>query len=132
MALAPAIKVLLAHPHRVINHSVALYFAEKGYLVRVIEQIGNIQMFARRWQPHIMLISSAFGDEEVNVICAALGDDSLLAHIPIIMLLNVDNRQSRLLALEAGVHDVISQPFDIEELELRIKAAVRLSTTTRV
>ena len=126
----PAIKLLLAHPHRVINQSINLYFAEKGYLVRVIERVDNIRMFARRWQPHVMLISSAFEEGDIYAACTAFSNDALLEHIPIIMLLNVDSRQNRLIALESGVHDVVTQPFDIEELEMRIKAAVRLSTLT--
>ena len=35
---------------------------------------------------------------------------------------------ARLEALEAGVNDIIAKPFDIEELRLRVEAAIRLST----
>jgi DNA-binding response OmpR family regulator len=30
--------------------------------------------------------------------------------------------------LEAGVADIVSKPFDIEELRLRVEAAIRLAT----
>jgi DNA-binding response OmpR family regulator len=44
------------------------------------------------------------------------------------MLLHVNDRQARLEALEVGVSDIVTRPFDIEELRLRVEAAVRLST----
>ena len=44
------------------------------------------------------------------------------------MLLHTNKRQARLAALEVGVNDILTKPFDIEELHLRIEAAIRLST----
>ncbi len=61
-------------------------------------------------------------------VCQELLEDTLTAHIPIIMLLHVDERRARLEALEVGADDIVTKPLDIEELRLRVEAAIRLST----
>ncbi|MDX1521265.1 MAG: PleD family two-component system response regulator, partial [Anaerolineae bacterium] len=83
---------------------------------------------ARPWQPRAILISTEFRDVEPYHVCRELLGDTLTSHIPIIMLLHVNERQARLKALEAGISDLVTKPFDIEELLLRVEAAIRLST----
>jgi DNA-binding response OmpR family regulator len=43
-------------------------------------------------------------------------------------MLHKNDRQARLEALEVGVGDIVIKPFDIEELHLRVRAAIRLAT----
>ena len=69
-----------------------------------------------------------FTDKDPYRVCRDLLDDTLTGHIPILMLFHLNERQARLEALEVGVGDIITKPFDIEELRLRVEAAIRLST----
>ena len=47
--------------------------------------------------------------------------------IPIIMLTVRDEKQMKLAALNAGADDYVTKPFDMEELEARIRAVLRRS-----
>ncbi len=47
---------------------------------------------------------------------------------PIIMLTVRDDKQVKLAALNAGADDYMTKPFDMEELEARIRAVLRRST----
>jgi PAS domain S-box-containing protein len=65
-------------------------------------------------------------------VCARLRADSHLAEVPVIMLTALDDRDSRLRGLQAGVDDFISKPFDPVELRARIKTITRLNRYRRL
>ena len=126
--MIPTARILVADPDPDIRETLKLYLGTSGHEVKTVELAGDIIKTARPWQPNAVLISADFADEDAKRICRDLLDDTLTGHIPIIMLLEVNERQARLEALEAGVNDIIAKPFDIEELTLRVEAAIRLST----
>ena len=121
-------RILIAEPDPDIRHTLRLYLEEQGLEIQTVEQAGSILKAARPWQPNVILISTDFTDQDAHQVCTALMEDTLTGHIPTLMLLHVNERQARLAALEAGASDVIAKPFDLEELHLRIEAAIRLAT----
>ncbi len=125
---SPKARILIADPDTDINESLRFYFEANGYEVQPVNRAGDISRMARAWQPHAILIGDEFIDKDPFRVCQELLDDTLTGHIPVIMLLHLNERQARLTALEAGVSDIIIKPFDIEELCLRVEAAIRLST----
>lgn len=124
-------RILIADPDPDIRETLRLYFQANGHEVQEIDEAVEILKTARAWQPHAILISAEFEDKNPQRVCRDLMDDTLTGHIPLIMLLHLDERQARLQALEVGVDNVVVKPFDIEELLLRVEAAIRFSTTTR-
>ena len=125
-------RVLIADPDPDIQKTLQLYFEANGHAVQTVRLAGQAVKAARAWQPHAVLISAQFTDKDPYQVCRDLLDDTLTGHIPLIMLLHLNERRARLEALEVGVSDIITKPFDIEELRLRVEAAVRLSTTIPV
>lgn len=125
----PTYRILIADPDPDIRETLQLYFEANQHQIQEVVQAGDVIKAARAWQPHAILISTEFEDKSPQQICRDLLDDTLTGHIPVIMLLHVNERQARLAALEVGVDDIITKPFDIEELLLRVEAAIRLSTT---
>lgn len=122
-------RILIADPDPDIRETLQLYFEANRHEVQIIDEAGLVLRAARSWQPHAILISAEFEDKHPQIVCKDLMDDTLTSHIPLIMLLHHDNRQARLRALEVGVDDIVTKPFDIEELLLRVEATIRLSTT---
>jgi DNA-binding response OmpR family regulator len=125
---SPKARILIADPDADINESLRLYFEAYSHEVQTVSRAGDISRMARSWQPHAILIGDEFRDKDPYRVCQELLDDTLTGHIPLIMLLHLNERQTRLAALEAGVSDIVVKPFDIEELRLRVEAAIRLST----
>lgn len=125
---SPKARILIADPDADINESLRLYFEAYGHEVQTVSRAGDISRMARSWQPHAILIGDEFRDKDPYRVCQELLDDTLTGHIPLIMLLHLNERQARLTALETGVSDIVVKPFDIEELRLRVEAAIRLST----
>lgn len=121
-------RILIADPDPDIQQTLRLYFESNGHEVQTVSQANNIIMVARPWQPNAILISDEFIDRNPYQVCRDILDDTLAGHIPVIMLLHINERHAKLEALEVGVNDVVTKPFDIEELCLRVEAAIRLST----
>jgi DNA-binding response OmpR family regulator len=121
-------RILIADPDPDVSHTLQLYFESHGHEVQLIDKAGDIVKTARQWQPNAILISTEATDRNPYQVCQEVLEDTLTAHIPLIMLLHLDERTARLAALEAGVDDIVTKPIDIEELRLRVEAAIRLST----
>ena len=121
-------RLLIGDPDDDIRGSLEVYFEANGYHVQGVKAAIDVLKAARTWQPNAILISDEFTDADCFQICRDLFDNTLTGHIPVVMLLQVNERQTRLKALEVGVNDIITKPFDIEELRLRIEAAIRLSS----
>jgi DNA-binding response OmpR family regulator len=121
-------RILIADPDLDILGSLEVYFEANGFEVKAVDAPEAILKAARPWQPNAILISNEFANGSSHNVCRDLFDDTLTGHIPIVMLLEINDRQARLQALEVGVNDIIIKPFDIEELLLRVEAAIRLST----
>ena len=121
-------RILVADPDPDVRETLKIYLETTGHEVKTVSLAGDIVKTARPWQPNAILISANFTDRDAHRVCRDLLDDTLTGHIPLLMLLEVNERQARLEALEAGVNDIVAKPFDIEELTLRLEAAIRLST----
>jgi DNA-binding response OmpR family regulator len=121
-------RILIADPDPDIRETLQLYFKSNGHEVKTVFLVKDVLRAARPWQPHAILISTEFEDANPHDICRELLDDTLTGHIPLLIMLHLNERRARLQALEVGVGDIITKPFDIEELLLRVEAAIRLST----
>ena len=121
-------QILIAEPDQDVNQTLKIYFETYGHTVRTLEQLEDVIRTARQWQPNAVLISSEFSGADSHQVCEQLLEDTRTSHIPIIMLLHLDDRRAKLKALEAGVDDIVVKPLDIEELRLRVEAAIRLAT----
>jgi DNA-binding response OmpR family regulator len=124
----PKARILIADPDFDIRETLRYYFEANGHEVQSAGLASEITRTARPWQPNAILVSTEFTDKNPYQVCRDLLDDTLTSHIPIIMLLHLNDRQARLEALEVGVSDIVTRPFDIEELRLRVEATVRLSS----
>lgn len=121
-------KVMIADPDPDLSRTLRLYFMRHGFEVEIVDTAERVVTRAQQGQPNAILVSTEFSDADPYQVCRQLVEDSLTSHIPTLMLLHLNDRQSRLAALEAGVDNVMGRPIDLEELRLRMEAAIRLAT----
>lgn len=121
-------RILIADPDPDISRTVQVYLESNGHTVERLDKAADVVARARQWQPNAILISTELTDQNPYQVCQHLLADTLTGHIPIIMLLHLDDRRAKLEALEVGADDTITHPLDLEELKLRTEAAIRLST----
>jgi DNA-binding response OmpR family regulator len=84
----------------------------------------------------LKLVTAAFRSDDYEILTAQTGHEALeicrllrqapsTAHLPILMLTGFSQLENRLMAFEAGADDFIAKPFQIEELQARIKVHLR-------
>ncbi|RME48755.1 MAG: DNA-binding response regulator [Caldilineae bacterium] len=126
--MKPARRLLLITSDENTAAILQLYLENRGYMVKNIPGGNKGILEARAWQPDAILVSNHVADQPAEQICYDLLNHPLTRRIPLLFLSNVTDRRTRLKVLELGADDVITQPFDVEELQLRIEAAIRLAT----
>ncbi len=121
-------RILIADPDPDISRTVQVYLESGDHTVELLDSSADVVARARQWQPNAILISTELTDPSPYQVCRRLLADTLTGHIPVIMLLHINDRQTKLEALEVGADDIVTHPIDLEELKLRIEAVIRLST----
>lgn len=64
-------------------------------------------------------------------VCVQLRSIPALSGTPVLMLADSNDRDARLLGVEAGADDIVSRPLDVVELRTRVSAMMRLSSYRR-
>jgi len=80
---------------------------------------------ARSEKPDLVLLDVMLPGMDGIQVCRILKDDPQTRRIPVLMLSAKSAGQDRISGLEGGADDYITKPFDMKELYLRIRAALR-------
>lgn len=97
----------------------------RGYGMRMAGTGTEALTLARTWAPSLMLLDLGLPDcDGADVLreMRAQGDD-----LPVICLTARDQQIDRIGGLRAGADDYIVKPFDVAELDARIRAVLRRS-----
>ncbi len=79
-------------------------------------------------EPDLILLDVMMPKMDGFWLCRVMKSDPKFQHIPIIFLTARDDAQSRIEGQKCGGDDYLSKPFDLDALDLRIKAQLnRLS-----
>jgi len=129
---------------------------ESGPLVLLVDDCVDVQRLlnARLRSDSLRLVCASSGESGLTLAVERVPDVILLdiglpnmdgfevlrqlkAHsetmqIPVIMLSGVRSSQDKVTAFDLGAHDFVMKPFEIPELRVRIRSAVRLSTLLRM
>lgn len=110
-------------PH--IASLLALELGRLGYGLRTVGTVALALTHARSWAPSLVLLDLGLPDgdgAEVLRELRARGDS-----VPVICLTARDQPVERVGGLRAGADDYIVKPFDLSELDARIRAVLRRS-----
>lgn len=77
---------------------------------------------AKSLLPDIILSYVEMNDIDGVKLCEHFKHDAIINHIPVLLLTESTEAESKLRGLEAGAADVLVTPFDVEILTLRIKS----------
>ena len=102
-----------------------MYFTAQGYQVDVASRGNDALEKTRRHLPDLIVLDIMLPDMDGYQVCKVLRTTTRTSHIPIIFLTQKDERSDRIAGLELGADDYITKPFDIEELKLRVRTAIR-------
>jgi len=97
-----------------------------GYQVVCFENGIPAIARAREATPELVLLDVRMPEMDGFEVCDALRGIWGVELVPIVMLTAFDDRESYIRGLEAGAHDYLVQPVDIEHLRVRVRSLLRL------
>jgi DNA-binding response OmpR family regulator len=108
-----------------VAEMLSAYFRVQGYDV-LIANLGEegIQT-CRTNRPDLVILDIRLPDIDGSEVARQLRSNRRTSDIPIIFLTDKRHREDRLQGLELGADDYITKPFDIQELRLRVRNALR-------
>jgi len=116
--------LLLIEDHRDIAEMLYAYFAQRGYtLDYAADGLTGLHLAVSNAYDLIILDVMLPGLEGTEV-CRRLRREAKCS-TPILMLTARDTVQDKIVGLDAGADDYLVKPFDIEELDARIRALIR-------
>jgi DNA-binding response OmpR family regulator len=116
--------VLLVEDHVGIAESVADYLQQKGYAVdHAADGVTGMHLAVSNNYDVIIADVMLPGMDGI-VMCRKLRDEAR-KDTPLLMLTARDTIEDKLAGLEAGADDYLVKPFEVRELEARIRAILR-------
>lgn len=97
----------------------------KTYKVFVVHSGIEAIKEARRHPPDLIVLDVVMPGLDGLETCQELRIDPALATVPILFLTALGRPEDRVAGLRAGADDYLTKPFNLEELQLRIKAILR-------
>lgn len=119
------IRILAVEDDPPIARMLILELGRLGYAMLAVGTASDALVQAKAWAPSLMLLDLGLPDRdgaEVLREMRARGDT-----LPVICLTARDQPVERVGGLRAGADDYIVKPFDISELDARIRAVLRRS-----
>lgn len=118
-------KILIVEDDLDVADMLNAYFRVQGYDVSTVNwgEDGIRSCLASR--PDIIILDIHLPDIDGYEVARRLRDNRRTADIPIIFLTEKRDRSERLQGLELGADDYITKPFDVQELRLRVRNALR-------
>src|SRR5215204_2061804 len=104
----------------------------RGYQLRFAASGAEGLIQAAAHAPDLILLDVMMPGMDGFEACRRLRADPRLREAPVIMLTALEDRASRLRAIEAGADDIITKPFDRVELCARVRAITRLNCYRRL
>jgi DNA-binding response OmpR family regulator len=118
-------RVILIGVDTDVARTLRVYLEGYQFSVQVIAKGGEALAACRQSLPNVVILDPHLPDADGYDLCQRLRADERIGNNLIMALLFAGDRQAKLAALDAGADDVITHPVDIEELRLKIEAALR-------
>lgn len=82
---------------------------------------------AQSSRPSVILLDIDMPGIDGFEVLRSLKDSDRTLHIPVIMLSGLHNPQDKVTAFDLGAVDFVTKPFDVTELRVRVRSALRIA-----
>jgi len=118
-------KILIVEDDLDVADMLNAYFRVQGYEIFTVNWGEDGVRACQTSRPDIVILDIRLPDIDGYEVARRLRSNRRTAGIPIIFLTEKRDRSERLQGLELGADDYITKPFDVQELRLRIRNALR-------
>jgi DNA-binding response OmpR family regulator len=96
-----------------------------NYHVMVANSGTEGLQLARRHRPDLFILDIMMPGADGYQVCRQIRGDPLLQDLPVLFLTAKAKDEDKIEGFRAGADDYLSKPFNMEELQLRVKAILR-------
>jgi DNA-binding response OmpR family regulator len=118
-------KLLIVEDDADTVEMLSLFFEEEGYRVLSTAWGQDALNLGQELLPDVILLDIRLPDINGFEVCRQFHDSFQTSHIPIICLTEKKEQIDKIEGLEAGAIDYITKPFNLHELKLRVRNALR-------
>jgi DNA-binding response OmpR family regulator len=118
-------KILIIEDDLDVAEMLNAYFRVQGYEVFTVNWGEDGVRNCQTVHPDIVILDIRLPDIDGYEVARRLRGDRRTSDIPIIFLTEKRDRSDRLQGLEVGADDYITKPFDVQELRLRVRNALK-------
>ncbi len=122
-ARVPPTKILIVEDDPHICRLLEAELGRLGYALRTAGTAADALALAKAWAPALMLLDLGLPDRDGTGVLRELRGRA--DALPVICLTARDQPHERVGGLRAGADDYIVKPFDVAELDARIRAVLR-------
>lgn len=118
-------KILVVEDDLDVAEMLNAYFHVQGYDVLTVNWGEDGVRACQSDHPDLVILDIRLPDIDGYEVAKRLRSDRRTQDIPIIFLTEKRERSDRLQGLELGADDYITKPFDVQELRLRVRNALK-------
>lgn len=118
-------KIFIVEDDLDLSEMLSAYFRVQGYDVETASRGEDAVDAISRDAPDVAVLDIRLPDIDGYEVCRRLRRNRRTQNLPIIFLTEKRDRDDKLAGLELGAVDYITKPFDIQELRLRVRNALR-------
>jgi len=119
------LKILVVEDDLDVAEMLNAYFRVQGYEVFTVNWGEDGVRACQTINPDLVVLDIRLPDIDGYKVAHRLRTDRRTQDVPIIFLTEKRDRADRLQGLELGADDYITKPFDVQELRLRVRNALR-------
>ena len=97
----------------------------RGHSVKVVYNGVEALRAVKEGIPDLIVLDVVMPHMDGVKVCRRLRQDPRTAHIPIVFLTAMGRLNDKVQGFDAGADDYITKPFDVQELEVRVRAVLR-------
>jgi two-component system, OmpR family, response regulator RpaA len=117
--------ILIIEDDEIVSKTIARCLRGNEYHVRVTNSGVEGLQAARHEIPDLVILDVIMPGMDGYTVCREMRQDALLAELPILFLTAKAKDEDKITGLSAGADDYLAKPFNIDELQLRIRAILR-------
>src|SRR3990172_2713029 len=118
-------KILIVEDDLDVAEMLNAYFRVQGYEVFTVNWGEDGVRAAQTVLPDLLILDIRLPDIDGYEVARRVRTDRHTSQIPIIFLTEKRERIDRLQGFEVGADDYITKPFDVQELRLRVRNALK-------
>jgi DNA-binding response OmpR family regulator len=124
-------KIVIAEDDDAIAHMVNMGLGDAGFLCLRARGGEEALQLVRMHMPDLLVLDVMMPGMDGLEVVRRLRADVILSKTPVLMLTALTSVDNKVEGLEAGADDYVTKPFDLRELNARVKALIRASRRER-